>query len=118
MSFKTCTNCGKQWGRRDAYLADSDVVLIGYQANFADLDAGIFLFQHMVPECETTLAVELAEFTDMHDGPVFEVRKEDTADCPGYCKVKSNLEPCDQKCECAYVRKIIQKVRHWPKKAA
>jgi len=118
MGFKTCTNCGEVWHTRDGFLGDWRVELIGYQPNFGDLEEGMFLFQHARPGCETTLAIEAGEFTDMYDGPIFEERKTGTAECRGYCRIESNLERCDRKCDCAYVREVIQKVRKWPKQAA
>lgn len=89
--------------------------LVGYQANFGNLVAGYFLFSHDIPECGTSLAIEAGEFTDMHDGPIFEERMTGTDDCPGYCTKPTVLDPCQNKCECAYVRDVLQTVKKWPK---
>ena len=39
-----------------------------------------------------------------------------TTECPEFCLHKSELRPCPAKCECAYVREIIQVIKDWPKK--
>jgi len=115
MLFKTCTNCRHNWDSRKSFLSDPDVRLLGYQANFIKLEAGLFLFSHDATACRTTLAIHAAEFTDMHQGPVFETRMTRTAKCPGHCLHKDSLEPCGNECECAYVRDVVQIVKTWPK---
>ena len=114
--FKVCTTCRFSWNERDSFLSDPKVRLVGYQVNFDDLERGLFLFNHMRSGCRTTLAIESHRFTDMYKGPVYKERlagKEDK--CPGYCLYESQLLPCPSKCNCAYVRAVLQKVRHWPK---
>jgi hypothetical protein len=55
------------------------------------------------------------DLRDLYDGPVFEQRKTGTEQCPEYCLRKEELASCPAKCECAYVREIIQLVAKWPK---
>lgn len=112
--FKSCTSCRKDWPTRRDFLADPELTLIGYQADFEDLVEGLFLFNH---SCRTTIAIRAGEFTDLYDGPVFAKRARGTEKCPGHCLRKSDLNPCPVKCDCAYVRDVIQTVRAWPKKA-
>jgi hypothetical protein len=38
-----------------------------------------------------------------------------TAECPEFCLHRSKLNPCPAKCECAYIREIIQAIKNWPK---
>jgi hypothetical protein len=45
-----------------------------------------------------------------------EERKTGTEECPGYCLHQDELQPCPARCECAYVREIIQIIRNWPKR--
>lgn len=81
-----------------------------------DLESGFFLFNHETEECGTTMTLEVKYFSDMHDGPLFEEHtKENAENCPGYCEDRYILEACDSKCECAYVRDVLQKVRDWPR---
>ena len=115
MLFKECPNCHYRWLDRETFLADPLLSLIGYQANFGDLVAGYFLFTHDTAECGTSLAVEARYFTDMHKGPVFQSCPIQPTDCPGYCHKINSLEACSYKCECAYVRDVLQIVRNWPK---
>ena len=112
-SFKMCSTCKAAWSKRDDFLADSEIELIGYQQNYRDLEAGYFLFNH---SCENTLAISVSEFVDLHDGPVFEESLDGTEECSGFCQREDNLEPCPRECECAFVRSIMQLLLHWPKK--
>lgn len=111
--FKKCPLCGFTWDTRDAFLSDPCVTLIGYQACFTDLTAGYFLFNH---SCEGTLAVVVEEFVDLCTGPMYKERATGTAACPQYCLHQDELAPCPARCECAFVREIIQRVRGWDKK--
>ena len=113
--FKQCTLCGWKWEKRDEFLTDPGVKLVGYQVRFFQLTTGLFLFNHLAPDCLTTLAIPAGQFEDLYHGPVFQVRVTGTKACPGHCQRECDLEPCPQKCECAYVREIIQIVRTWPK---
>ena len=109
--FKQCTSCGFQWRSRDAFLWDPTTVIVGYQARFKELMAGIFLFNH---SCGTTIAIQAVEFKDLYSGPIFQRRATDTEECPGYCLVKNELRSCPVQCECAFVREIIQVIKTYP----
>ena len=114
--FKKCPHCHHRWMTRDDLLSDPDVSLIGYQANLFNLKAGYFLFNHDAAACETSLAVRAKEFLDLHDGPVFDNPHGVVDECPGYCEDHRKLEVCTAKCQCAFVRDVVQKVRRWQKK--
>ena len=96
-----------------AFLRDAKLTLVGYQVHFEKLEEGLFLFNHEV--CHTTLAVAAGAFQPLHQGPIFTQRATGGADCLGYCLHRDNLLPCPAECECAYVRQVIQVIRHWPK---
>jgi len=115
MVFKECPNCHYKWENRQTFLSDPLINLVGYQANFGNLVAGFFLFSHDTAECGTSLAVAAGQFTDMHDGPIFEERMTGAEECPGYCLKSNILDPCYNKCECRYVRDVLQTVQKWPK---
>jgi hypothetical protein len=115
-TVKQCPCCGYVWRTREGLLADPGLALAGYQVNFDDLLLGFFLFSHLA--CGSTIAVPAGRFRDLYDGPVYEDRATGTQECPTYCLRKDELGPCPAKCECAYVREILQIVRHWPKEAA
>jgi hypothetical protein len=104
--------CGFVWSTREDFLSDPDVALIGYQVNFSHLLAGFFLFAH---SCATSLAVRAAEFADLYDGPIFEKPLTGSDSCPGYCLRKDELDSCSARCECAYVREILQIIKDWPR---
>lgn len=110
--FKACPKCGSQWPTREDWLSDPALELVGYQANFKAIEAGILLFNH---DCRTTLALLAEEFKDLHDGPVFAERATGGSECAGHCLHQNDLEPCPARCECAYVRHILQLIRTWPK---
>ncbi len=114
-TFKKCPLCGHHWAQQDEFLADPAVRLVGYMANFYELDAGQFLFNHEVRSCGTTLSLPGAAFTTLYQGPRFATRLTGTAECPGYCLAKDDLRPCPARCECAYVREVIRAILAWPK---
>ncbi|MGM0601481.1 MAG: hypothetical protein ACQETH_16840, partial [Candidatus Rifleibacteriota bacterium] len=103
--FKSCPACDFKWATREEFLNDENISLVGYQVNFEMLKEGLFLFNH---KKWATMALEVKEFTDLYDGPVFEVKAAGTRECPEYCLHRDNLNPCPAICECAFVREIIQ----------
>lgn len=113
--FKECTMCHKSWRNREAFLSDPEIRVVGYQPNFLHLAAGLFLFNHIRTGCGTTVALPAGQFTDLYRGPIFEVPREAVKKCPEFCMEDSSLEPCPERCECAYVREVLQIARHWPK---
>lgn len=106
--FKLCPKCGNEWKSQDALLDDAEVELIGYQAHFEELTAGLLMFNH---SCGTTFSVQVEEFSNLKTGPIFTERATGTESCPGHCNHKNNLEPCPAQCECAYVRDMLQVIK-------
>ncbi len=111
--FKQCSMCSKKWDLRDDFLADPDILYLGYQIHFENLETGWFMFNH---SCGTTLAFPVSEFSDLYEGPVFKKSQNGTKQCPGYCAKRDSTTPCPLQCECAYVREVIQIINQWPKK--
>lgn len=111
--FKACTGCKTPWLSRNEFLADNNIEIVGYQVNFGDLVLGLFLFNHLI--CESTIGVPAGIFKDLYDGPVFSKCLVGSEHCPGYCRYKEVLHPCQNHCEGAYVREILQILRDWPK---
>jgi len=111
--MKRCPCCGYVWKTRDAFLSDPQLAVVGYQVNFKELLLGFFLFSHRA--CGSTFALPAESFRDLYDGPIYETRATGTDECPEYCLYESELGACLAKCECAYVREILQIVRRWPK---
>jgi hypothetical protein len=95
-----------------SFLSDPKLRLIGYQADVDEPMMGLFLFDHT---CGTTFAVLAGDFRDLYDGPMFVERLDGTKECGGYCLHRDNLRQCPAKCECAYVREILQSIMKWPK---
>ena len=73
--------CSAKWQTREVFLADPNLAVTGYMANFDRLELGIFLLDHMT--CGTTLAIQASQFLDLYDGPVFTNRRTGTGTCPG-----------------------------------
>jgi len=103
--FKKCPSCKFMWKSLGDFLKDDDIEIIGYQASFNDLKSGLFLFNH---SCKSTLAIKVSYFMDLYEGPIFNERATGSDQCPGYCLDKSALDTCPVKCECSYIREIIQ----------
>ena len=110
MVFKRCPKCETEWPSREAFLSDHGLEMIGYQVNFEELMAGIFLLQH---SCGTSLGIPAGEFRSLYDGEIFQERATGTDKCPGFCLRIDDLNPCPEQCECAFVREILQIVRGW-----
>jgi hypothetical protein len=110
--FKRCPNCHHEWVSRSTFLSDPGLKLIGYQANFKAVKAGIFLFNHA---CRGTLAIQAEDFLDLYGGPIFKERLNGHEQCPEHCLHEADLDPCTLQCECAFVRQVLQIVREWPK---
>jgi hypothetical protein len=108
--FKSCSCCDREWPTREAFLDDPSIVAIGYQPDFRALRLGLFFFNHEL--CRTTLALPAHDFLDLSDGPAFKERKIASPDCPGFCLNADDLEPCPAACECAFVRDVLQILRH------
>lgn len=114
-AFKCCTDCGKVWGTRQEFLSDPQMHLEGYQVNFGDLKAGLFLFTHRIEECGSTIAIPAGRFTDLHKGEIFEENMFGKEGCDNSCLHTGVVDPCKAKCECAYVRDVLKKVKDWEK---
>jgi hypothetical protein len=112
--FKQCTRCGSTWTDCTDFLSDPAVILRAYQVSFEELEAGIFLFEH---SCKASLSIVAGDFSHLYEGPVFEERATGTDECPGYCLKRSNFERCPVRCECAYIREVLQIIKIWPKNA-
>jgi hypothetical protein len=111
--FKTCPFCSTAWSSREMFLSDDDLSLVGYQVDFDELTLGLLLFNHGA--CSTTLAIRADLLKDLYLGPVFSGRRTWQEDCPGYCLKRSQLAACPARCECAWVRELLQVIRQWPK---
>lgn len=113
LPFKKCPACGRVWRTCADMLSDPQVELIGYQTNFVAVGEGFFLFEHKPPGCGTTFAVAAGALAELHDGPMIVNRP--VAACAEYCLYRSNLLPCPSKCECEYVRTMLDVLKNWRK---
>jgi len=107
--FQICTSCQHVWKTRDGFLTDSEISLRGYQPHFEELKTGYFYFTHA--HCGTTMLLPVRRFSDMDEGPVFDKSMRGAEGCPGYCLRWGELEECGNPCECAWVRRLMQKLR-------
>jgi hypothetical protein len=113
--FKVCTSCKHVWPERDDFLSDANVELVGYQPHFEELVAGLLLFNHL--KCGSTLALTVEEVQDLYSGEIFSQRLTGMPGCLGLCQHQhGDLHPCPNKCECAWVRRILAIVHEWPKR--
>ena len=118
LPFNKCTVCGQEWATRDAFISDPQVTAIGYQVSFESLEDGCFLFNHSRADCRTTLSLGASVFFDLYEGPIYQERKTGSAQCPGYCLHTDELRICPARCECAFVRELLQIIIKWPKRVA
>jgi hypothetical protein len=109
--FARCSSCPAEWENRDSLLQDPEIIMTGYQVNFASLEAGWFLFSHCRYGCGSTFAIKAGAFFDLYDGPIYQERKTGSEECPAYCLSQEKLDPCPALCECSFVRHIIQHIQ-------
>ena len=95
--FKRCKLCEADWATREDFLRDPQIEIIRYQAFLDAPSQGMYMFNHT--PCGTTLAVKVAYFEDLHDGPVYSERLTETDSC--HCPKVDDLNPCDRPCSCA-----------------
>ncbi|MBC8207466.1 MAG: hypothetical protein ISR85_06670 [Kiritimatiellales bacterium] len=117
-AFKICTSCHASWPTLEEFLSDPEVMLAGYQAHFDDLLGGLFLFSHVHDGCYTTLGIPVGQFVSLSKQPILNKRSEPTQGCPGLCVREGALELCPLKCECNWVREVLQTIKKWPRQAA
>lgn len=114
--FKTCPCCAATWQSRGDFLTDNALEVNGYAPDFDNLLAGLFFFTHHVTGCFSTMTLQATIFSDLYTGKKYRERKTEDADCPRYCFNKDELRRCEELCECAYVREIIEIIRTHPKR--
>lgn len=110
-AFKTCGNCGACWQTRSEFVECRSIDLVGYQSNFEKIEEGLFLFNHTIDSCGSTLAIPVGKFDDLYDGKRYPEPKYGREECQKRCIDLFNLERCDQKCKYAYVREILHILR-------
>lgn len=105
-----CSCCGQRWTHIDAFLGDPQVALLGYQPDFSFLPDGLFLFNHHL--CHGTFSKEVSAFEPLYTGPRYVECARGTEDCPTRCLKQNDLEPCPARCDCAWVREVMQIIRN------
>jgi hypothetical protein len=88
--FKICSCCHKKWTTQDKFISDTEIVIIGYKANFDKLTHGLFFFNHLHEDCYSTITIEAQNFLNLYNGPYYQEQKTGTVDCKGYCKNEKN----------------------------
>jgi hypothetical protein len=52
--------------------------------------------------------VQAGHFLDLYSGERYTIKNSGRDDCPGHCLEKGRLERCEEVCEYAFVREVIQ----------
>lgn len=105
--FKTCPCCGFIWNTRNDFILSNYLVIIGYQANFDEIEEGFFLFNH-IKGCGSTMAISVSNFSDLYFGPRYNEPKTGSEKCEGRCVNQPDVEVCSVPCKFVYIREIIQ----------
>lgn len=58
------------------------------------------------------MGICVEEFYDLYTGPRYPGKKALSPECPRYCIDEKMLDRCEVICECAFVREIIQIIKH------
>lgn len=112
--FKRCSACSQVWQGRDDFFSDPEVALVGYQALGPDPEEGMLLFNHL-GGCGTTMGMWVSKFEDMWSGTRHAELLRHSDACERHCYHTNDLERCSNSCSGAWVREVLQVVRHWPK---
>lgn len=107
--------CAQTWIKRESFLSDHTLMINGYQADFTNLGKGYFFFTHNAEGCNSTMALEVERFLDLNKGKPYLQRKTDMEGCPRYCLKENALDRCEEECECAFVREVIEIIAHMQK---
>ena len=114
--FKICTSCSKPWNTLNDFLSDPELKMNGYQVHFDDLEGGVFFFTHEQEGCLTTLAIPVKAFLPLNERPLLAKRDEQRCINSEFCVHQDDVSPHrPAKCECLWVRDILQTIRTWPK---
>jgi len=112
-AFKECASCGTTWTDLNDFLEDPAIRVVGYQAHFEILEAGLLLFNH---NCGNTLALYLTQVAGLYGGMIFRRCRRDAGSAPEFCLYDEVLRPCPVLCECAFVDEILRIISLWPKR--
>lgn len=112
-NFKICSMCSTEWNTREDFLSDKELELNGYTADFEKLEYGLFYFTHHGSGCGSTITIYAGEFLDLYAGIRYQEQRARKEGCPGYCLDEDQLKRCDQECECASVREVLQIIKEW-----
>jgi len=109
--FKICPSCKTVWPTMEDYLSDPELNVVGYQVAFDDLLGGLFIFNHFHNDCGTSMAIPVKKFVSLSELPILNKRIECPEKCPGLCMHADELGPCPVKCECTWVREVLQTIK-------
>lgn len=110
--FKVCPCCGKEWITQKEFLEDTNVTVISYKPDFMELKYGQIFFNHLIDSCKSTITLFVLAFENLYSGVRYHENRAESKECPRFCLDKDQLNRCDQRCECAYVREILSILKH------
>ena len=113
--FKKCSKCAVGWEDLRQFLEDPNVVYLGYQSADKTPTDGLFLFNHLKNNCQTTMTIKVKEFFPNLD-TINKVPMFTLAACQGLCKNKCSEEKCTQpSCVGNQIRDVITMIVAFPK---
>ena len=110
-AFKCCTVCGCTWDSLRDFVTDSTLRVDGYQACFANPQAGLVMVTHCEDHCGTTLGLMVGALRPLYDGPEHQESYYGREPCRELCLRHNILEECDVDCEMAWARTALQWLR-------
>lgn len=110
-AFKACPLCNRIWESRSDFLKTSNLRLRGYQADIDKIENGLFLFNHIMDNCGTTLAIPVYEFFDLYQEIRYPKSRFGSDVCEMRCLNRNDLEICGADCANAFIREILQIIK-------
>lgn len=96
------------WKNRDDFLKDRALTLIGYQAAIDNPNAGLFIFEHAVDRCNTSISIKVSTVADLYKGPIYPFIEFGNEECERHCERTEDLSACSAHCRNAFAREILQ----------
>jgi hypothetical protein len=103
--IKICPNCSEEFSSSDLFR-NPEIVPVGMLFDDSDNKA-IYLFQHEIPECQTSFAVYVEELRDLVDEPSSADVLFFTDCCEEHCVTIHDLSECKQECQYAPYRRLL-----------
>ena len=101
-----CPSCGQIFTLEDI-VGSSDLEPVGMGFVNSDIEANMFHFRHVTPDCGAKLRIPVQVIAPHLDEPIPESILTDTDQCDGHCRTEDDWAACTQNCYYAPFRRFL-----------